>query len=277
MDTGGGFRVQAGEDAVGVARAFGGCAPAETLPQFGMARRSSKQPVHQSAQIKAGSTDDDRQTAASGDLRQNGSRAPCVLARGGLLLGFQNVEQMMRNTAALGERGLGRADIEVPVELQRIAVDDLTPESLRQMQRKARFPARRRAGDDPDCRRRGWLPVHVRRESFGGISTRPIGPAGTARQSRRATVALRCSPCSGAGSDASCFYFEAVCNGKASPAARAGHRQCRFRSSRRPEHPPRSDTAGCGKQQGNDPQMQRGMAIGCAELRYREPMGTLYK
>lgn len=41
--------------------------------------------------------------------------------------------------------------------------------------------------------------------------------------------------------------------------------------------PGTGDTAWCGKQQGNDPQMQRGMAIGCAELRYREPMGTLYK
>ena len=70
--------------------------------------------------------------------------------RGGDLV---EVEQVVRDPAALGLRQLGRADVHPAVDLHRVGVDDLSPEPLGEVEAQARL-ARRRGTDEGDDRTR---------------------------------------------------------------------------------------------------------------------------
>jgi hypothetical protein len=71
-----------------------------------------------------------------------------VLCRGQKLGGAtalmrqEKIKQMVRDLGLLRHRRLGSADIHVSVDLAGINVDDLSVESLRNGQRKSRFPPR---------------------------------------------------------------------------------------------------------------------------------------
>src|SRR6516165_8764848 len=93
-----------------------------------VARRTAEQPVDERAQIKARTPGHNRQLAARRDLRDNLPSQTSEFARGENFIGVYNVDQMVWNSPALGRRQLRRADIEVAVNLQRIAVHHLTVE-----------------------------------------------------------------------------------------------------------------------------------------------------
>jgi hypothetical protein len=56
---------------------------------------------------------------------------------------IHHIEQMVRNTLALLERGLGRANFKLAIHRDRIAIHDLATKTLGQRQRQSRLPAAR--------------------------------------------------------------------------------------------------------------------------------------
>ena len=68
--------------------------------------------------------------------------------RGGVLLGrIDDVDEMMRNAAALGSRDLVGADVEAAIDRGRIAVDDLAVEPLGERERQRALAGRGRPED----------------------------------------------------------------------------------------------------------------------------------
>jgi len=77
-----------------------------------------EEPVHQRPQIEARAAAHDRQSAASGDLRRRIPPRARELARREQSVGFQNVDQVMRNPPPLVRAEFGGADIEMAVHLE---------------------------------------------------------------------------------------------------------------------------------------------------------------
>jgi hypothetical protein len=64
----------------------------------------------------------------------------------------RHIEQVMRDSEALLQRGLGRADIHASVEQPRICRDDLAFQPLRQGEGEIGLPDRSRPDDDDEGR-----------------------------------------------------------------------------------------------------------------------------
>ena len=93
----------------------------------------------------------------------------------GRLGDVEHVQQVVADTAAVGGRQLGGADVHAPVELHRVGVDHLAAEPLRERDRQPRLAGRRR----PDDGDHGW---QARRSRLGSLQcARPTNP--TRRQS----------------------------------------------------------------------------------------------
>ena len=63
-----------------------------------------------------------------GNLRDRFPRQACVFAGGAEFVRVENIDQVMGNSAALGQGQLGGADIEMAIHLQGVAVDDFAIE-----------------------------------------------------------------------------------------------------------------------------------------------------
>ena len=83
-------------------------------------------------------------------MRRNGgdgfARQPRIFTGGEELVGIQDVDEVVRNAAPLVGRQLGGSDIEVPVDLQRVAVDHFAVERFGNGQRQAALSGSRGAG-----------------------------------------------------------------------------------------------------------------------------------
>ncbi len=97
----------------------------EAIAQSLVPRGRGKQAVEQSAQVESCSAN---HYGKPRDSRQQRARAGGELAGGENLVGIDDVQHVMRNPAPLGFRQLGRADVEVAVDLERIAVHDFAAE-----------------------------------------------------------------------------------------------------------------------------------------------------
>ena len=91
-------------------------------------RRQLWKPLEQSAQVETGSAHDHRQARAGGNCGDRVARGAGVLTRGVTLSRVEHVHQMVGDPAALGLGNLGGADVETPVELERITIDNLAQE-----------------------------------------------------------------------------------------------------------------------------------------------------
>ena len=78
----------------------------------------------------------------------------------------------MGHTVALLRGGLGCADVQAPIDLAGVGGDDLAVGFLRQLQRQARLPHRRRPNDDDE----GRLLHFIKQESDlqGQLSLFPV-------------------------------------------------------------------------------------------------------
>jgi len=63
-------------------------------------------------------------------------------------VGIDAIEEMVRDQAPFRRGGLGRADVQVAIDLHRIGADDLGGKLFGQGQGQVRFPHPRGAGDD---------------------------------------------------------------------------------------------------------------------------------
>jgi len=115
--------------------------------QRGVSRGSREQASRQRPVIEAGSADDYRKTTATVNVPNSGGRVLRVLRGRVLGVRIDDVDQMMRNAAALRNRDLIRADVEPSIDSRRIAVDDLAAVLLRERERQRAFSGGRRSED----------------------------------------------------------------------------------------------------------------------------------
>jgi hypothetical protein len=130
MDPRSRIRVEAPQEAV--QRAW--LSAREPIAQGVNARRAGDQPVQQCTQVEPGSSHDHGYVAAGGDIGQCGAAKALVVPGGKHLVRIQNVDQMVADPTAVLGRGFCGPDVEVSIQLDRIAVDDLTAEPLSQVQ-----------------------------------------------------------------------------------------------------------------------------------------------
>src|ERR1017187_6906337 len=91
----------------------------------------SNSPSNKARREKTVPPGQDRQAAPGGDGGDGFTRHARVLSSGERLVGIEDVDQVVRDAAAFRERQFRRADVEIPVDLEGIAVDDFAPELFR--------------------------------------------------------------------------------------------------------------------------------------------------
>lgn len=147
------FGIHSGE--LGVQR--GGVESFERLARGGIVGGCVKETFEQSFEIEVGAADDDGQPAS---LLERGDMALCQrkpIGDGEALMGFDDVDEVVRQRGTQRGRGLGRASIEVAVDLHGIGAEDRSlgdgtggDESLTQPDGEVAFTARGWADDDDD-------------------------------------------------------------------------------------------------------------------------------
>jgi len=135
VDATGGFGIKTAEQAVDRA-GLAALTRIQTLTQGLVARGARKQSIDKRAKIEAGSPRDDRQAVPARDLGKYAACQPRIFTRRKYLIWIENIDEVVGDVATLGERQLGRSDVEVPVDLERIAVDHLAGEFLSHAQRQ---------------------------------------------------------------------------------------------------------------------------------------------
>ena len=125
----------------------------EPRAQRRVAPGPGKQAARQRAVVEAGAADENRQPAARVDVADHRRRVARVLRRGVLVGRIDDVDQVMRDAAPLGDRHLVGADVEAAIDGGRIAVDDLAAEALGERQRQRALAGRGRPEDGDDERR----------------------------------------------------------------------------------------------------------------------------
>ena len=112
-------------------RRAAGLARRQAVAQRLVADRALEEAFEQRAQVEARASGENRKPAAGGDFRDGGARQAGVFAGGEELVGIQDIDQVMGNTATLGQRQFGSADIKVAIHLERVAVDNFSVELFR--------------------------------------------------------------------------------------------------------------------------------------------------
>ena len=109
--------------------------------------RSLKKSFEQRTQVEAGASRQNGKPAARRNFRDGRARQARVFAGSAELVGIENIDQVMGNTAALGQRQFRRANIEVAIYLQRVAVDNFSVELFRDEKCQIALSRSGRAGD----------------------------------------------------------------------------------------------------------------------------------
>ena len=105
-------------------------AGAELLAQRLFALRRGGEAFEERSEIEASSSRDDREAASSRDLAEGLTGAAGVVAGGAGFVRRVEVDAVVRDTCALGEGGLGGADLHAAIDGDGVAGDDFAGESL---------------------------------------------------------------------------------------------------------------------------------------------------
>jgi hypothetical protein len=87
-----------------------------------------EQPIEQGPQVQSRPARQDGKTPAPPNILEDNSRATGKVSRRKRLVGFQQVNQMMRNALAVLTRRFRTADVKVFEHLDGIIIDYLSPE-----------------------------------------------------------------------------------------------------------------------------------------------------
>src|SRR5258708_23582693 len=141
------------EHCVQVTRAVlcGRCAQA--LAQFLRAQRQIGEAFEQRPQIKPSANRENRQTRACPQIIQNFECAFAIAACGRLLSRIENVEQMMWNTRAFGQRRLRGANIKTAIQLSGIASNNFAAKFFGKENTERGFAG----GVWPNNRKQRWI------------------------------------------------------------------------------------------------------------------------
>jgi hypothetical protein len=97
----------------------------ESLAKRGVSSRSFKERFHQCAQIESRSADKYCRITTSFHFFDGLARETSVVARGEVFYRLDNVYQVMGHAVALRFRDLGGGDVDTPVNLNGIQINDL--------------------------------------------------------------------------------------------------------------------------------------------------------
>src|SRR5579859_2901210 len=100
---------------------------------------SGKKSFEESSQIETSAAHHDRSSIPAGDSREHRTGANRIVAGGEGLGRVSDIDHMVRNAATVFDASLRGSDVESPIDLHRIAVDDFASEALREMQREIGF------------------------------------------------------------------------------------------------------------------------------------------
>jgi hypothetical protein len=117
-------------------------------PDGRIAARAGEEPVDEGLEIKPRSPDDERNEPPAGDAGGRAERLPNEVGGRELNARIDGIDQMMGNAAHVRGRRFVRPDIEAPVDLDGIAVDDLAPEAEGQAHGDVGLAHARRAEED---------------------------------------------------------------------------------------------------------------------------------
>ena len=142
--------VEAGEDAVQVGGAAGGCEFAEAFALAVLFGRRGEEAVDERAQVEAGSSGDDGQVAAFSDAGEGFAGLAAVVAGGAGLVGPGDVDHVVLDEGSLVARGLGGADLHLAIDGDRVATDDLAVELFGEAKGEGGLAAGGGAGEDDE-------------------------------------------------------------------------------------------------------------------------------
>ena len=148
MDRRSGGWINAFEDAVQASRAFFGLNAPKAITQSIGARRTGEETEQQRAQVEAGAAGDDGQMAPAGDVRDGNAGVSAIVAGRVAVVWRGDIDEVMRDLAALFERWLGRADLEIAIDGDGVAADHFSLEELREAEGQRGFATSRGAEQD---------------------------------------------------------------------------------------------------------------------------------
>ena len=107
-------------------------------------------PLQERPQVETAPPHHDRPASARLDLGDRSARLTGELPGRPALAGIEDVDQVVRNSLAFGRAGFRRADVETPVGLERVGVDDLAAERLGEREAERALARGGRAEDDEE-------------------------------------------------------------------------------------------------------------------------------
>ena len=116
-------------------------AAAEALAEVFVARGPGEEAFGEGAEVEAGSTGDDGEFVAGGDVAESCAGAAAVFARGEGLVGIGDVDEVMGDAGAVFECGLGGAEVHAAIDGDGIAGDDFAVEVFGEGERERGFAA----------------------------------------------------------------------------------------------------------------------------------------
>jgi len=161
-DAGGRFGVEAREDFVQVCRAALFCDVAQTLAQFFRARGCVGEAFEESAEVESCAGGEDGQLVAAAEIVEREERVAAVVAGGEDFVGLDEVDEVMRDALPFAPRDLRGADVEVAIDLRRIADEDFAVEALGEFDGERGFAGGGGAEDDDEARGRGGVHFSAR-------------------------------------------------------------------------------------------------------------------
>ena len=133
VDALGGFGVKASEEAGEVRALF------EAGAEKGVSGGAGGEAAEEGAEIKAGASAEDGETAAGRYFREKGFDVAGEVGGGEGFVSTTDIEEMMGGREAVGEGEFGGADIEAAEELEGVAVNDLAVEVAREGEGEGAF------------------------------------------------------------------------------------------------------------------------------------------
>jgi hypothetical protein len=128
VNTCGSVRIEAAQQTM-KGTGFSALARGQAIAQGLISLGARSQAIDQSAQVKTSTTGHHGQMPARRNLLQGATPQARVFTRGENLVGVKNIYEMVAYILACFRRKLGRTDVEIPVNLQRIAINHLAPET----------------------------------------------------------------------------------------------------------------------------------------------------
>ncbi len=146
MDAGGGFGVEAAEEAADGAWAalF---AELEAGTEGFVAGGTGRETIEEGAEVEACAAAEDGKAAAAGEVGEKGADFGGEVAGGEEVGGGAEIDEVVGNGAAIGEGEFGGADVEAGVELDGVEVDDFAVETFGEGESEGGLPSPGGPGD----------------------------------------------------------------------------------------------------------------------------------